>query len=83
MAYGVLGLSPKEFGEMTVREFYAKIDGFGWKLKLAARGRAEIIAAIINSTPNRKGGAAKVDRLCPINKPPKNIFFRQLFGLPY
>ena len=85
MAYGVLGLTPEEFGEMTLKQFYAKIEGFGWKMKIAARGRAEIIAAISNSSPNRRKGtgAATADRLCPITNPPRNIFFRQLFGLPW
>jgi hypothetical protein len=78
-------MTPKEFGDMTVREFYAKLRGFSWKLKLDQRGRAEIIAAVCNASPNRKRGspAVRVDRLCPIINPPKNIFFRQIFGLSW
>lgn len=84
MAYGVLGLTPKEFGEMTLREFYQKMQGFGWLRQMATRDRAEIIAAIGNYSGNlRKGTKLRADKLCPIKSPPRNIFFRQMFGLPY
>jgi hypothetical protein len=84
MAYGVLGLTPKEFGEMTLREFYAKVQGFGWLRTMAARDRAEIIAAIGNYSGNlRKGKVLRPDALCPIRNAPPNLFFRQLFGLPW
>jgi len=78
-------MTPKEFGNMTVAEFYSKLRGFSWAMLLAQRGRAEIIAAVYNASANRKRGSSsvKVDRLCPINNPPKNVFFRQIFGLPW
>ncbi len=78
-------MSPEEFGKLTVSEFYIKVEGFGWLQKLAARGRADIVAAVLNASANRKrgSGSIRVDRLCPIKNPPKNIFFRQLFGLPF
>jgi hypothetical protein len=76
-------MTPEEFGNMTVAEFYCKLKGFGWAEKLAARGRAEIIAAVLNAKRKRGSPAVRVDRLCPINNPPKNIFFRQIFGLPW
>ena len=80
MAYGVLGLSPKEFGEMTAHEFMQKLRGFGWKRLLAARDRAQIVAAIGNFSGNlRRGTTLRVDRLCPIKTVPNNIFFRMLF----
>jgi hypothetical protein len=92
MAYGVLGLTPEEFGDMTIKEFYETVQGFGWRNLLAARGRAEIVSAILNtgnaiikSNSKRSGGAKRTrpDTLCPIKNPPRNIFFRQLFGLPW
>jgi hypothetical protein len=92
MAYGVLGLTPERFGTMTIKEFYENVQGFGWRRILAARGRADIIAAIINSgnaivkSNSKRGGGMKrvrADSLCPIKNPPRNIFFRQIFGLPW
>lgn len=81
MAYGVLGLSPEEFWEMTAYEFQQKLRGFGWLRLLAARDRAQIVAAIGNFSGNlRKGAKLKVDRLCPIKSPPDNIFFKMLFN---
>ena len=80
MAYGVLGLSPKEFGEMTAHEFMQKLRGFGWLRLMAARDRAQVIAAIGNFSGNlRKGASLKVERLCPIKNPPDNMFFKMLF----
>ena len=81
MAYGVLGLSPKEFGEMTAHDFMQKIRGFGWLRLAAARDRAQIIAAIGNFSGNlRKGKRLKVDSLCPISNPPDNLFFKMMFN---
>jgi hypothetical protein len=77
---------------MTVREFYATINGYGWRMLRAARGRADIIATVINAgnaivkSQSKRGGQAKrarPDTLCPIHNPPRNIFFRQMFGLPW
>ena len=85
MALGVLGLSPKEFGEMTFTEFNAKVTGFCWNTEVEAKARAQYVAAIINTCGNlKKGQSVKADRLCPRRKnPPRNIFYRQLMGLPY
>jgi hypothetical protein len=85
MAYGVLGLTPREFGEMTLNEFYARVQGFGWSRELQAKARAQIIAAIANYSGNlRRGQRVRVESLCPPRKnPPKNMFYRQLMGLPW
>lgn len=84
MAYGVLGLSPEEFGRMTVHEFEAKVEGFNWLRLANARNTAQIIAAIGNYSGNlKKGHRIRVDDICPIKNPPRNIFFRRMFGLPY
>jgi len=81
-AYGVLGLSPKEFGEMTLREFSAKLTGFSWLRMAQACDRAEIMCAVYNASGNlRKGTKMTVRKLCPIQNPPNNIFFRRLVNV--
>lgn len=68
---------------MTLREFRLKVRGFEWLRMMAARDRAEIIAAIGNYSGNlRKGVRLKPESMRPIPNPPNNIFFRQMFGLP-
>lgn len=80
----MLRLSPEEFGRMTLREFYQVFQGHGWSELVASRGRAEIVSAIGNYSGNlRKGTSLRADKLCPIKDAPANIFFRQMFGLPY
>jgi hypothetical protein len=76
-----LGLSPEEFGKMTLREFYAKARGFGWLRQQAGRDRAEIIAAIGNFSGHLKS-RLRVDDICPLPpRSPANIFYKRLFGL--
>ncbi|MHA2046605.1 MAG: hypothetical protein ACW99G_17595 [Candidatus Thorarchaeota archaeon] len=68
---------------MTFKQFYAKLKGFEWTLLQDNRNRAELIAAIANYSGNLRKGTPPftVDRLRPIKSPPRNIFFRGLFGL--
>ena len=85
MALGVLGLSPREFGELTFVQFNDTVTGFCWKQELEAKARAQSVATIINTCGNlKKGQSVKADKLCPRRKnPPRNIYYRQLMGLPY
>ncbi len=80
----MLGLTPEEFGNMTLKEFYETYQGYGWTLLVDARSQAAIIAAIGNYSGNlRKGTSLRVEKLCPIRNAPANVFFRQMFGLPH
>jgi hypothetical protein len=80
----MLGISPEEFGKMTLREFYIAFQGYGWTQLVEARGRANIIAAIGNYSGNLpRGRTLRAEKLCPIQDAPANIFFRQMFNLPH
>lgn len=55
MAYGVLGLSPMEFGEFTPAELEAKLKGFFWKEEKEAKTIAWWLANICATQVGKKG----------------------------
>lgn len=82
MAYGVLGLTPDELGNMTLGEFLAAVRGFYWLRERDAKDRAYVLANIVGTCGHLKKGkkirledfykAANIDR--------KNSWYRALIG---
>ena len=82
MAYGVLGLRPWEFYQMTAREFSRAVEGFHWLQEKGTKQTAWAVSNVANTCGHlKKGQRIRVDQLAPNqNISPNNPFYKALLG---
>lgn len=85
IAFGVLGIRPEDFYEMTPSEFYSAFEGYGFSQEREIRDRARFVAAILSVCgPADKHGRRKRFKTSDLAKdrsnPPRNIFYYALMG---
>ena len=83
MAYGVLGMTPQQFGDMTVGEFLAAVRGFFWLRERDAKDRAYALANIVGTCGHiKKGHKVRItDFYREMQLNPENSWYRSLVGV--